>query len=50
MKAKMETCSKCYRLVLPSRMADHWIIAQHYSVNIPAVRVSFPLDVRERAV
>ena len=50
MKAKMDTCSKCGRLVLPARMADHWIIAGHAS-NAGATRVSFPLDAaRQRAI
>ena len=40
MKAKMETCSNCGAKVLPARMADHWMIAQHYSANLPSVRVA----------
>ena len=43
MKTKMETCSKGGATVLPSRMADHWIIAGHAS-NAGATRVSFPLS------
>lgn len=43
-----ETCGKCGISVLASRMADHWIIAQHYSANVPAVSVRFPLDMIER--
>ena len=40
---KTNTCSKCSARVLPSRMADHWIIQGHAS-NAGAVSVSFPLD------
>ena len=43
MKAKMTTCNKCAARVLPSRMADHWIIAGHHS-KAGATRVSFPLN------
>lgn len=35
---KLDKCSKCGARVLPSRMADHWMIAQHYSPNLPATR------------
>lgn len=42
MAAKYERCEKCNELVLASRMADHWVIARHYSVNLPAV--SFPSE------
>ena len=41
---KLDTCTNCGVRVIPSRMADHWMIAKHYSANLPARSVRFLLD------
>lgn len=39
---KLDTCEfkGCGRMVRPDAMADHWLIARHYSPNLPAQRVA----------
>ena len=39
---KLHTCTfeGCSARVIPSRMADHWVIAQHYTPNLPAKRAA----------
>lgn len=33
-------CTFCRVMVRPDAMADHWIIARHYSETLPATRIT----------
>ena len=46
---KLDTCTNCGARVLPSRMADHWIIARHGSKNLPVTRAAVPIYPMSRA-